>query len=282
MLVFIFRKKKPLILVWMGFGFFIVPLIINALFSFSIPYWPEESYASTLHSWQPDADALAHELEAMRGSWPERMAIRLPAARFMQTGYFLMASFWRITSMMLLGMALFKWNVLTAQRSNSFYLRMILVGLVTGFALSGLGMVLNFRNGWTMEYSMFRGNQFNYIGSLGVALGYIGLLMRWARTDLFQGVKAHFASVGRMAFTNYMLMTLIAVLVFNGGGLALYGKVERNMQVVWVLGIWVLLLLLSHLWLKRYRFGPLEAIWRSLTYWKGQALKQNNNYRRSN
>jgi uncharacterized protein len=106
--------------------------------------------------------------------------------------------------------------------------------------------------------------------------------MRCARTKHFQGVKALFASVGRMAFTNYMLMTLIAVLVFNGGGLALYGKLERNMQVVWVLGIWVLLLLLSHLWLKRYRFGPLEAIWRSLTYWKRQALKQNMNARRSN
>jgi len=266
MLMFLFRKKRPLNLVWIGLGFFMVPLLLDNLFAYSMPYWPEESYESTLNSWNPDAAALAHDLEGTRGGWLDRMRIRVPASIFMQTGYFMMGSFWRVMSMMLLGMALFKWKVLSAQGSNSFYIRMITVGLVTGLALSGLGVILNFRDGWTMEFSMFIGSQFNYVGSVGIALGYVGIVMLFCKTNQFQRMKSLLASVGRMAFTNYILQTLICVLIFNGGGLALYGKVERSIQVLIMLGIWMVLLVLSSFWLKRFRYGPLEALWRSLTY----------------
>jgi uncharacterized protein len=234
-----------------------VPLVLDNLIAWSIPYWPEVNVESTLHSWSPDSESLTHHQEAMSGSWTDRMGVRIPAAIFMQTGYFMMGSFWRVMSMNLLGMALFKWKVLSAQRTDSFYIRMIALGLVGGFALSGLGVILNFRDGWTMEFSMFRGSQFNYLGSLGVALGYIGLVMLCSKTGRFQRVKTLFASVGCMAFTNYILMTLIAVFIFNGAGLA----------------IWILLLALSSFWLRRFRFGPLEALWRSLTYWKRQSFK---------
>jgi uncharacterized protein len=275
MLIFVFRKMPPRPLLWLGLGFFVVPLVLNNLIAWSIPYWPEENVESTLHSWSPGQEVISHQIDSMRGSWSDRMGIRLPAAVFMHTSYFLMGSFWRIMSMMLLGMALFKWKILSAERSNTFYIRMILAGFLLGFTLSGLGVILNFKQGWNLEYSMFRGSQFNYLGSVGIALGYLGLVMLCSKTGRFQGVKALFAAVGRMAFTNYILMTLMAVFLFNGGGLALYGKVERLVQVAIVLGIWLLLLLISSFWLKRYRFGPLEALWRSLTYGKWQAQKSN-------
>ena len=177
MLIFLFRNMHPRRLVWLGFGFFLVPLALNNLLALSIPYWPEESVESTLFSWKPGQEAISHQIDSMRGSWPDRMGIRVPAAVFMHTGYFLMGSFWRIMSMMLLGMALFKWKVLSAELSYRFYTQMIVIGFLLGFALSGLGVFLNFRDGWTMEFSMFRGNQFNYLGSVGVAFGYIGLVM---------------------------------------------------------------------------------------------------------
>ncbi|MEN8202088.1 MAG: DUF418 domain-containing protein [Bacteroidota bacterium] len=272
MLIFLFRKKQALSLIWMGFGFFMVPLILDNLFAWSIPYWPEEAIESTLHSWSPDSESLAHELEAMRGAWQDRMGIRVPATIFMQTGYFMMGSFWRVMSMMLLGMALFKWKILSALRPDSFYFRMVAVGLVTGYAISGLGLVLNFRDGWSMEFSMFTGSQFNYLGSLGVALGYAGAVMLLCKRDGFNRFKKLFASVGRMAFTNYILMTLICVFLFNGAGLALFGTVERGMQVLIMIGIWILLLLISSHWMKHFRFGPLEALWRRMTYWRAWKL----------
>lgn len=273
MLIFLFRKKQSRSLLGLSIGFFMVPLVLDNLIAWSIPYWPEENLESTLQSWSPGSETLTHHMEAMSGSWTDRMGVRIPAAIFMQTGYFMMGSFWRVMSMMLLGMALFKWKVLSAQRSDSFYIRMIALGLVSGFVLSGLGVILNFRDGWSMEFSMFRGSQFNYLGSVGVALAYIGLVMLCSKTGRLQRVKTLFASVGRMAFTNYILMSLIAVFIFNGAGLALYGKVERNVQVLIMFGIWMVILLFSSWWLKHFRFGPLEAVWRSLTYGEWQSLK---------
>jgi uncharacterized protein len=76
-----------------------------------------------------------------------------------------------------------------------------------------------------------------------------------------------------MAFTNYILQTLICTLIFYGHGLGLYCKVERAGQMVVVLSVWAVILFISPLWLQRFRFGPLEWLWRSLTYWKRQPFK---------
>jgi uncharacterized protein len=125
-----------------------------------------------------------------------------------------------------------------------------------------------------MEYSMFIGNQFNYVGSVATALGYIGLVMLIGKSEGMHGFKRSFSAVGRMAFTNYILMTLICTSLFYGHGWGLFGSVERKFQALLVLGVWILLLLFSTLWMKHLRYGPLEAFWRSLTYGRWQALKK--------
>ncbi len=170
--------------------------------------------------------------------------------------------------MMLLGMALYKWQVFSSERSSRFYLRMTLTGLSVGFLLSGLGVFLNFKNLWVMEFSMFLGEQFNYVGSVGTALGYTGLVMLLSKSKECAGMKSRLSAVGRMAFSNYILMTLIGTLIFYGHGLGLYGSVERKFQIVLVLAICILILIISPLWLRRFRFGPLERLWRGLTYWR--------------
>ena len=71
---------------------------------------------------------------------------------------------------------------------------------------------------------------------------------------------------GRMAFTNYIGMSLICSLIFNGHGLALYGTLDRLQQFIVVVSIWVLILTVSPLVLRKYRYGPLEWLWRKLTY----------------
>ena len=169
---------------------------------------------------------------------------------------------------MLLGMALFKWEVLSSGRSSSFYTKMAVIGLIVGYLLSGTGVFLNFTYQWTMEFSLFLGAQFNYVGSVAVALGYIGVVMLISKSTSYKGLSKAFSAVGRMAFTNYILMTLIGTFLFYGHGLGLYGSVERKYQVIIVLAIWILILIISPLWLRRFRFGPLERLWRGLTYWR--------------
>ena len=86
------------------------------------------------------------------------------------------------------------------------------------------------------------------------------------------GVRRRLATVGQMALTNYIMQTFVCTTIFYGHGFGLYGKVERVWQLAIVGGVWILQLIWSPLWLRRYRFGPLEWLWRSLTYWKPQPM----------
>jgi len=272
MLVYTFRKLRPWVLIWIGFGFFVIPMIIDSMAAASMPYWPEEAVDSTMKSWKPDESSLQHHLEGIRGNWVAQMGVRVPGTLFMQTGLFMMQTFWRVMAMMLMGMALYKWNVLSSGRSVKFYFQMTGIGLVIGYGLSTAGVVINFNREWTMEFSMFMGAQFNYVGSVAVALGYVGIVMLLSKSVRYSKFKSVFAKVGRMAFSNYILQTLICTFIFYGHGMGLFGSVERKFQVLIMLGIWILLMILSPFWLNRFRFGPLEGLWRTLTYWRWQTL----------
>ncbi len=270
MLVFVFRKMKPKKLVVFSLLFFIIPIIFYVGSGLSIEYWPQESYDQNMESWLSSVEKITSDKETMQGGWLEQMDVRVSSAIFMQTFLFFFASFWRIMSMMLLGMALFKWGILSAKKSNNFYLKMILFALVPGYLITVFGVWKNFQIDWMMEYSMFIGNQFNYIGSVGVALGYIGIVMLICKSMKFAGFKNILGAVGKMAFTNYILMSLFAMFIFYGNGLGFYGQVERKFQILIVFGIWIILLVISPWWLKKFQFGPLEWLWRVLTYWKKQ------------
>jgi uncharacterized protein len=266
MLVFLFRNKRPFTLVGIAFAFFLVPILLELYFVWSIPYWPEETMQFTMDSWKPGTETLQHYLDVYRSGWWDQMELRVPGSIFMQTGYFFMEAFWQVMALMLLGMALYKGEFFTGSRSSSFYRRTILIGLLSGYMLSGLGVWLNFNYQWTMEFSMFLGSEFNYVGSVGVAMGYSALVMLFSKAPAGKGIKAVLSAVGRMAFSSYILMTLVCTFLFYGHGLGLYGSMERKYQILLVPAIWILITILSTWWLRRFRFGPLERIWRALTY----------------
>jgi uncharacterized protein len=175
-----------------------------------------------------------------------------------------------------LGMALYKSGVLQAGKSKYFYLIMAVTGIVTGYFLSGWGVFQNFEAGWDMAYSRFFGSMFNYFGSLFSALGYIGIVMLIVKSNSFNRFKLLMSSVGKMAFTNYILMSLFGMFLFYGNGLGLFSQVERTQQLIFVVIIWIVLMAFSSWWLKHFRFGPLEWLWRSLTYRKLFPIKKQN------
>jgi uncharacterized protein len=76
--------------------------------------------------------------------------------------------------------------------------------------------------------------------------------------------------VGRMAFTNYLMQTLICTTIFYGYGFGLFGKLERYQLYEVVMVIWVFQIIFSFIWLRFFSNGPFEWAWRSLTYWKIQ------------
>jgi uncharacterized protein len=84
---------------------------------------------------------------------------------------------------------------------------------------------------------------------------------------------APLAAVGRLALSNYLLQSLICTTIFYGCGLALFAKVGPTLGLLLTLAIFLIQIPLSVWWLRRFRFGPIEWLWRSLTYWKRQPMR---------
>jgi uncharacterized protein len=174
---------------------------------------------------------------------------------------------------MLLGMALLKWGWLSGKRSPKFYRSLMALGLLIGLPVTALGIQKQIASGWEPAYCFFLGSQYGYWGTLPLALAYVGLVMLFFQSKLWPNLRERLGAVGRMAFTNYLLQTLICTFLFYGRGFALFGQVERWGQAVIVLAIWILQLFLSPLWLRHFQFGPAEWLWRSLSYRKRQPMR---------
>jgi uncharacterized protein len=149
----------------------------------------------------------------------------------------------------------------------------MLFGVGLGGAIITHGVQLNLEHQWDMEYSMFLGSTYNYFGSLLVALGWISLVMVVCKTDAVRRLTRPLAAVGRMAFTNYIMQTVICTTIFYGHGFGLYGTLSRLELLYIVLAVWAFQLVLSPIWLHFFRFGPAEWLWRSLVYWRAQPIR---------
>ena len=274
-LVFLFRKAKPAWLLFLGFCSFTIPFLIYIWGGMTIEFWPPDSYEGSLESWLPATETIQHELNAYRGPWLGRMKIRAESSFFMQTFYFLIRGSWHSGGIMLLGMALHKWDFLSAGRSIKTYLATLVLGLVIGLPLIIYGIFQNFKHEWFHDYSMWVGSQFNYWGSLGISLAYISAIMLICKAGVLSGFRRILGLVGRTALSNYLFQTLVCTFIFYGYGLGLYGYLERWQQILIVPVVWTLQMTLTWLWMKRHRFGPAEWFWRSLTYWKTQPIMKN-------
>jgi len=274
LVVFFFRKVSPRWLLPIGILTISVASLIVLFFGWSLPYWPQEAYQEVLLSWKPSAEMISHEITAYQGGWLKQMAHRVPTALKYETFIFLILIGWRAGGLMLMGMALFKWGLLTAQRSKRFYSTLMGIGFGLGLPPVIYGIVRNYEANWAFDYSMFIGGQFNYWGSILIALGYSSMVMLICKSTQLEKLTRRFAAVGRMALTNYLLQTIICTTIFYGHGLGLFGQLERSGQILIVFGVWVFQLFASHIWLRSFLFGPAEWLWRSLTYLKFQPMRR--------
>lgn len=103
------------------------------------------------------------------------------------------------------------------------------------------------------------------LGSLPMALAYLALFAMLAAGPMRRSL-ALLAPAGRMALTHYLLQSVICSFIFYGYGLGLYGELERTAQVGIVLVVFAAQVAFSHWWLARFRFGPMEWLWRAGTY----------------
>ena len=111
------------------------------------------------------------------------------------------------------------------------------------------------------------------VGSLLLCLAYLGAVTLLTLGPL-PWLRGWLGPMGRMALTNYLGQSIAFTLLFYGYGLGLWGQVSRAWQVALVFGFCFLQMLLSRWWLSRFRFGPVEWLWRSLTYGTAQPMRR--------
>ncbi|MCH8522461.1 DUF418 domain-containing protein [Glycocaulis sp.] len=265
--VYFRRMSIGKLLFWGLFWIAIAGLLFFAVFG-SMALIPEEMSGTDIGI-IPTPEAYQEVVAAYQAGGLERLGINAFGAAMGQVmGMGLFGG--RIIGVMFLGMALFKMGFLTAQWSVARYGMVAVIGLAIGLPLSWWGgqhMIaaeFDFRAFWVPQ-------TLNYVASLFTAIGYAAVVMIVCKLPFLAMVRYPFGAMGRMAFTNYLSHSLILVFLSIGGiGLGWFGEVSRVQMVQIVAAIWVGQLVVSTFWLQVFRFGPLEWLWRSLTYGKLQ------------
>ncbi len=202
------------------------------------------------------------------GSYAENVAQRGRDLRFLIG----VAPFWipPFIGFFLLGRWLIATGKLNRPDDNEPWLRRWrAVGLAGGLPIAAAAVWL--MHGQDMMIPTLRvaaGMTLMTMASVFVPLGYLSVVtLAWRHLEFL-------APAGRMALTNYLLQSIFWTWVFFGYGLGLWGEVPRAAQVPLALAFFAVQVLLSRWWLGRFRFGPAEWLWRSLTYWQFQPMRR--------
>lgn len=222
---------------------------------------------------KPDADKVKEEIDAQHQDYWSIVLHKVPENQWMQTTFLYRYDFFDVLSMMLFGMALFKMQVLTAGKNNKFYGLMVLLGY-------SIGLTTNYWEATTLMAENFSMTAFSktfqtyHVGRISMTMGHIGLIMLFIKSGWLQFLQRSLAAVGQMALTNYISHTIICNIFFLG--FDYFGMLQRYELYFIVFSIWIFQLIVSPIWLKYYYFGPMEWVWRSLTYWRKQPFAKQN------
>lgn len=219
---------------------------------------------------RPFPDKLQKEIDDRRKDYFHNVATFAPIVFMLETKMTYAIGIWDVVGMMLIGMALMKAGVLSAAKSYRFYALMALVGYGYGLSVGTFVVWDWMRQGfapgtrWLTLYDTTR---------LAVALGHVAVVMMICKAGALTWITRPLAAVGQMALTNYIMHSVIVMFVFLGFGFALFGQLSRYQLYYVVGGIWLFQLIVSPIWLRYFHFGPLEWLWRSLTYKKRQPMR---------
>lgn len=259
-IAFLFRNISAWVLLTLGLMIFAVPAFNYWLFGSSMSMWPSEAVDSIRKVWAPDQQAIEREVASLTGSYLAQLTWRIPQAFKMETFTLLTWLGWRTLAVMLMGMSLWKLGLFSLAPGKKFYALMSITLLSIGYLLVFTGMHHNAQHGWSVEYAMFFGWQWNYFGSLFVSLGYVMLILLLTRYFQFQLL----ARVGKMSLTLYFLMMISASIIFYDAGF--FNTLTRLQLLGITVAGWLGALALAHFWFQKYRFGPVEWLLRWLTY----------------
>lgn len=205
------------------------------------------------------------EILLTRGPWSERFAHSL-FADWSAPLTTLAMSWLETVPLMLLGMALFKAGLFAGSWEAARLRRWAWRGIGGGLALTLPLAWWVWREDFDLAFTLFVWLGPAAVGRLASTIGYAALAVLLARRFAAGALGERLVACGRMAFSNYIATSLVMTFIFHGWGLGLYASVGRFGLLGFVLLGWAMMLGWSKPWLARFRFGPLEWLWRSLTY----------------
>jgi len=203
----------------------------------------------------------------------ERLAERRTGLYVNTLARYLYLEVWDVLLFMFIGMAFFKMGILTGNAPTKLYVWLCFIGMSLGFTIMYFRLENTIASGYN-EFIYTRMVNFDLYepGRLLRALGIFGFIMILYKSGLFKWLFAMMRAPGQMAFTNYLMQSLICGIIFYSVGFRLYGQLNRTEVYLTMLSIWTFQIIFSHVWLHFFRFGPFEWLWRSLTYWKRQPM----------
>lgn len=299
LLLYVFRKRSPWLLCTLG----VILLVIQSAVQFGFAKYGQFCYdvvqrveaneAAGMESedWElqvregwnegmrsflhPAKEDIEKEQIRYRSGYFTIVKERAPEVLMFQIFGFFFFALWGAGGRMLIGMALMKMGVFSAERSWTFYRWMATAGYATGLPLTVYPAFAIANKDFDVLQAPLESALLAF-GMVPMALGHAAVVMMICKAGLWKWLTNRLAAVGRMALTNYLLQSIICTTIFYGYGFGLFGKVDRTGLWVVVLAIWGLQLWYSPIWLRHFRFGPAEWVWRSLTYMRWQKIRTPN------
>jgi uncharacterized protein len=211
------------------------------------------------------AESINYHNESMRKGYFDVVAFNAPAVFEWKTYGPYRYDVWDVLCMMLIGIALYKWKILSGEKSSRFYIVMTLIGYSIGLTINYFETSHILNNNFSY-LSFYETNTTYYLGRLGVSMGHIGVIMLFSKMNILNIIKHALSCVGKMALTNYLMHSLICMIVFTGVGFGMFGRLQRYELLYVVFSIWIFQLIISPIWLKYFHYGPVEWVWRRLSY----------------
>lgn len=218
---------------------------------------------------------IADSLALYGGSYAEILMYRLseltfdPVATVFQLGL-------ETLPLMLLGMALMKNGFLLGQWEAPRYRHLVKWLLPAGVIISVMLAAVLYIGDFDPVLTLSATVAWSYPPRLMMTLAYAALLIMLINRFADSASMRRVAAAGRAAFTNYLGTSILMTTIFYGYGLGLFGQIGRWEVYLFVFGACVLMLLWSQPWLSRFRYGPLEWLWRSLARRQVQPMRITN------
>ena len=216
---------------------------------------------------------IANSNEKMRSDYFTIVKHLAPKNMESDTTWFYKYNLWDILSMMLIGIAFFKLDILSGKKAYKFYGLMVVAGYSIGLSINYYEIQTILKDNFSFA-AFSKADITYYLGRLAISIGHIGAIMLLIKVPVLMWLKRRLAAVGQMALTNYIMHSIICMIVFTGVGFGLFGKLQRHELLYVVFSIWIFQLIISPIWLKYFEFGPLEWLWRRLSYLQKPVFKK--------